>query len=154
MSVPHLLAAAAAGLPGSFGIAAPEAAHDVVQAAGVGAYTLTAARFWATSAALLGLAGAVVGAVALSRAIRRIGNSGRRGAVAALASGLIAVVGGALNLAVADGGPGTGNGVIGGALAVLVGLMAMVLGGLVLARARHTATPSDRPTGANPSAGR
>ncbi|MFI5615611.1 DUF6223 family protein [Amycolatopsis sp. NPDC051903] len=138
MSVPHLLAAAAADLPGSSGMATPAAAHAVAQAAGVGAYTLTAARFWATSAALLGLAGAVIGGLALARSIRRIGNGGKKGALVALASGLIAAVGGAVNLAVADGGPGTGNGVIGGALALLVGLIATVLGGLVLTRARHT----------------
>ncbi len=63
-----------------------------------------------SSAALLGLAGAVIGGLALARSARRIGNSGKRGAVVALVSGLIAVLNGALNLAVADGGPGTGNG--------------------------------------------
>ena len=47
------------------------------------------------------------------------------------------VVGG-LVLAVADGGPGTGNGVVGGALALVLGLIAMVLGGLALARSRRT----------------
>lgn len=52
----------------------------------------------------------------------------------ALATGLIAVVGGVVDLAVADGGPGTGNGVVGGAAAVVAGLMAGVLGGLTPAR--------------------
>lgn len=105
----------------------------LVQSADVDAYTLTAARFWATAAALLGLAGAVVGGLALARRI------GRRGAVVSLASGLVAMAGGALNLAVADGGPGTGNGVVGGAVAVVLGLIATVLGGLTLARSRRTA---------------
>ncbi|MGW2068716.1 DUF6223 family protein [Streptomyces sp. NPDC001953] len=66
-----------------------------------------------------------------------------KGAVVALVSGLIAVLNGALNLAVADGGPGTGNGVVGGALALVLGLVAMALGGLALARSRRAAAPTD-----------
>jgi hypothetical protein len=54
----------------------------------------------------------------------------------ALVAGLIATVGGALNLAVADGGPGTGNGVVGGAVALVAGLIAVALGWLALARTR------------------
>ncbi|MFI5586185.1 DUF6223 family protein [Amycolatopsis sp. NPDC051758] len=112
-----------------FGSAAPApAAVDV--------YTLTAARLWATAAALLGLAGAIIGGRALVRTVRRAAG-GRKGAVVALVSGLIAAAGGVLNLAVADGGPGTGNGVVGGAAAVVAGLTAVVLGGLTLARARR-----------------
>ncbi len=109
--------------------------HAVVQSADVDAYTLTAGRLWATSAALLGLVGAVVGGLALARSRRRTGT----GASVALGSGLIAVVGGGLNLAVADGGPGTGNGVVGGALALMLGLLAMIFGGLALARSRRGA---------------
>ncbi|MPZ78943.1 MAG: hypothetical protein GEV28_00470 [Actinophytocola sp.] len=146
MSVRHLLAAAAAGLLGVFALATPAAAQVLVQSADVDAYTLTAARLWATLAALLGLVGAVIGGLALARSVRRIGDGGRKGAIVALASGLIAVVVGALNLAVADGGPGTGNGVVGGALALVLGLVAMVLGGLALARSRRTA---DRLTAAS-----
>jgi hypothetical protein len=44
---------------------------------------------------------------------------------------------GGLNLAVANGGPGTGNGVVGGAAAFVLGLIGMALGGLVLARSRR-----------------
>lgn len=138
MSVRRLLAAAAAALLGVLVLATPAAAHVSAQSADVGAYTLTAARFWAAAAALLGLAGAVIGGVALARSIRGVGNGGRRGAVVALVAGLSAVVGGVLSLAVADGGPGTGNGVLGGAAAVVLGLIAAVLGGLVLARSRRT----------------
>lgn len=139
MSVRHLLATAAvAALLGVFGLATPADAHVLAQSADVAPYTLTAGRFWATSAALLGLVGAVIGGRALARSVRRIGNGGRKGVIVALASGLIAVVGGALNLAVADGGPGTGNGVVGGALAIVVGLIAVVLGGLALSRSRRT----------------
>lgn len=127
-----------------FTLAAPAAARVLAQSAQVDSYTLTAARFWAAAAALLGLAGAVIGGLALARSVRRIGNRGKNGAVVALVSGLIAVVGGALNLAVADGGPGTGNGVVGGAFALVTGLIAMALGGLALARSRRTAEPTDR----------
>jgi len=142
MSPRRLLAAAAAALLGAVVLATPAAAHVSVEAANVTVYTVTAARVWATAAALLGLIGIVIGVRARARSSRRIGNSGRRGAVAALVLGLTAVVVGALNLAVADGGPGTGNGVIGGAAAVVLGLVAAVLGGLVVARSRRTRSVS------------
>jgi hypothetical protein len=48
------------------------------------------------------------------------------------------MVNGGLNLAIATGGPGTGNGVVGGAVALVLGLIATVLGGLALARSRRT----------------
>ena len=56
----------------------------------------------------------------------------------ALVAGLIAVVNGWLVLAIATGGPGTGNGVVGGAGALVLGLIAMAFGGLALARSRRT----------------
>ncbi|GGZ15524.1 DUF6223 family protein [Streptomyces poonensis] len=142
MSVRRLLAAAgaaaAAALLGGLGLAAPAAAHVFTQSSEAGAYSLTAARFWATAAALLALAGVVIGRLALARSVRRSGDGGTKGAITALVAGLIAVVGGALDLAVADGGPGTGNGVVAGAAALLLGLIAAVLGWLALARSRRT----------------
>jgi hypothetical protein len=54
----------------------------------------------------------------------------------ALVAGLIAVVNGGLNLAIATGGPGTGNGVVGGAAAFVLGLIALAIGRLALARCR------------------
>jgi hypothetical protein len=51
-----------------------------------------------------------------------------------LLAGIIAVVNGVVNLAIATGGPGTGNGVVGAAAAVVLGLIAMALGVLALAR--------------------
>jgi hypothetical protein len=56
----------------------------------------------------------------------------------ALAAGLIAIVNGGLNLAIATGGPGTGNGVVGGAVALVLGLIGMILGGMAMARSRRT----------------
>jgi hypothetical protein len=43
-----------------------------------------------------------------------------------------------LNLAIATGGPGTGNGVVGGAAALVLGLIAAAIGGLALVRSRRT----------------
>ena len=99
---------------------------------------LTPRRLWATAADALGLAGAIIGSMALVRAVRRIGNRGRNGAILALVAGIIAVVNGGLNLAVATGGPGSGNGVVGGAAAFVLGLIGMALGGLALSRGRRT----------------
>ena len=56
----------------------------------------------------------------------------------ALVAGLIGMVIGGLVVAAADGGPGTGNGLVGGFVALVMGLIAMVLGGLALARSRRT----------------
>ncbi|WP_459712295.1 DUF6223 family protein [Actinophytocola sp. KF-1] len=100
-------------------------------------YGLTSGRLVATVAALVGLAGVVVGVLARSRARR--GGHGRGGALFAGTTGVIATVGGALTLLVADGGPGTGNGVVGAGAAVVLGPAAIVLGWLVPARTRTTA---------------
>ncbi|SCK13591.1 DUF6223 family protein [Streptomyces sp. WMMB 322] len=122
----------------SFVVAARAAGYVAVQSAADPVYGLTSARFWATSVALLGLAGAVVGGLALARSARRTGDGGRRRAVVALVTGAIALAGGALNLTVADGGPGTGNGVVAGALALVLGLTGLILGRLALTRSRRT----------------
>ena len=57
--------------------------------------------------------------------------------VVAVLLGLIAAVNGGVNLAVATGGPGAGNGVVGAAGALVLGLVASVLGGLALMRFRR-----------------
>jgi len=101
-------------------------------------YGLTPRRLWATTAAALGLAGVVIGILALVRPSGRLGTSGRLGAIVALVAGLIAVVNGGLNVAIAHGGPGTGNGVVGGAAAFVLGLIAVALGGLALIRRRRS----------------
>ncbi|MFI8497807.1 DUF6223 family protein [Streptomyces sp. NPDC085524] len=127
-------------------LAAPVAAHASVQPIAADAYELTAGRLVGTVAALVALAGVVIGALALARSAGRIGNgNGKRGAFVALVTGLFGVVIGAVNLGVADGGPGTGNGVIGGALALALGLIAVVLSRLALVRSRRAGRPADRP---------
>jgi hypothetical protein len=65
--------------------------------------------------------------------------SGRLAALAAVAAGLLATGNGGLNLAVANGGPGTGNGVVGAAAALVLETIAVALGGMALARSRRTA---------------
>ena len=98
---------------------------------------LTPRRLWATTAAALGLAGVVIGSLALVRPASRLGTSGRLKAIVALVAGFIAAVNGGLNLAIANGGPGTGNGVVGGAAAFVLGMIAVALGGLALTRRRR-----------------
>ena len=93
----------------------------------------TPRRLWATTAALLAVVGIITGGLALTRPARR------PGAIAALVAGILAVVNGGLNVAVANGGPGTGNGVVGGAAAFVLGLIALLLSGLALARYRRAA---------------
>ncbi len=96
---------------------------------------MTAGRFWSLVAALIGLAGVVVGGLALARPASRIGTR-RRGAIAALAAGLAGVIIGGLVVAGADGGPGSGSGIVGGFLAVVIGLIGTALGGTALGRCR------------------
>ena len=92
-------------------------------------YGLTNARLVATAAALLALGGVIVG-----WRVRRGKGSGR-GAMVAAVTGVVTTVVGVIALAVADGGPGTGNGVVGAWAAVVLGPVALVLGGMGIRRA-------------------
>lgn len=117
------------------------AAH-VAEPAATTVYGLTSRRLWASLAAGLALVGVVIGGLALARPASRFGIASAPsrfplGASVALVAGLIAVTNGGLNLAIATGGPGTGNGVVGAAGAVVLGLIAMAEGGLFLARSRR-----------------
>lgn len=113
-------------------------ASGVSEPASVTIYGPTVRRLWASTVALLGLAGAIVGGLALARPSSRLGTaSGQLGATVALVAGVIAVINGSLTLAMAKGGPGTGNGVVGGAVALVLGSIAVVLGALALARCRR-----------------
>lgn len=92
---------------------------------------LTPERIISTVAALLTLAGVVSGILALTRPTRRT-------TLIALSAGLSGLVVGILIVTTADGGPGTGNGVIAGWAAVVCGLIATALGTLTLIRSRVT----------------
>ncbi|MFI6515276.1 DUF6223 family protein [Spirillospora sp. NPDC050679] len=134
MSPRHMFAAAA--LLGITMLAVPAAAHASVQPTAADVYAMSAGRIGAIIAALTGLAGAVVGGLALRRPAGRFGSGG--GGAAALAAGLVAVVLGGAVAATSDGGLGTGNGLGGAYVAMLMGLVSLVLGGLVLNRSRRT----------------
>lgn len=96
----------------------------------------TARRLWATTVAGWALASVIAGGLALARPTGRFATlSWKRGAGVA---GVIAALNGGLVLAVAQGGPGSGNGVVGGAAALVLGLAAIVLSGLGLARSRSS----------------
>lgn len=111
-------------------LAAPAATF--VSAAG---YQVGSGRLVPSVAAVLGLAGVVIGGLARARS----GGAGnwRAAAVLALVAGLISVAVGGLHAANAAGGLGTGNGLAGAVLAVVLGLIAVVVSGLTLARARR-----------------
>ncbi|MFI7129359.1 DUF6223 family protein [Nonomuraea sp. NPDC050153] len=140
MSIRHPLAAATvAAAFGTLAVATPAAATVLVQPDPVSAYALTTGRLWSLVAAALGLAGVVVGGLALARSAGRTGTgTGRRGSVVALVTGLAGAVIGGLVVAAAEGGPGTGYGIVGGYAALVVGLVAMALGGLAMTRSRRT----------------
>ena len=100
-------------------------------------HTLSAGRLGSSLAAVIGLAGAVVGRLAgRGRAGTRGTRAGRNGALVALVAGALAFVVGGLVVVTAEGGLGTGNGLGGGVVAMIFGLLSIALGW----RARHAAT--------------
>jgi hypothetical protein len=108
-------------------------------ASAAGGTGIGSGRLVPTVAAVVGLIGVVLGGLALARSGNRAGTgNSRRGTIAAVA-GLIGVVVGGLHSANSAGGFGTGNGLAGAIVAMVGGLIAMVLGGLALARSRRTA---------------
>lgn len=114
-------------------------ATGVSEPAAITVYGPTSRRLWATGAGALALVAVVIGGLALARSVRRLGNAGRLGAIVALVAGPVAAINGGLVLAVANGGPGSGNGVVGGAGALVLGVIGMALGALVLRRSRRIA---------------
>ncbi|WP_028924687.1 DUF6223 family protein [Pseudonocardia acaciae] len=112
--------------------AAPTTAYVCVAAGG---YEIGTGRAVPTVAALLGLAGVVIGGLAVARSAR--GGTGDGRAITALVLGLVGVVVGGLHWANVAGGLGTGNGLAGAVAAVALGLVGVVLGALALARSRR-----------------
>ncbi|MEV0396975.1 DUF6223 family protein [Polymorphospora rubra] len=107
----------------------------LLAASTVGAGTPTTDRVIATVAAVVALVGAIIGGVALARSTSRA-RGGSRGPVFALMAATIGAVAGGFVIVTADGGPGTGNGIVGGYAALFLGLTGVVLGGSALARGR------------------
>lgn len=97
---------------------------------------VTTRRLWATTASVLALISVVTGGLVMVRSAS-FGTAARLGVILALAAGLVAVINGALVLAVANGGLGSGNGVVGGAVALVLGLIGMIIGGRALSRSRR-----------------
>ncbi|GEM34615.1 hypothetical protein NN3_56220 [Nocardia neocaledoniensis NBRC 108232] len=94
-------------------------------------YDLSVGRLGSSSAALVGIAGVILGGLALARS-----GSATRSTIA-LFAGLLALAVGTVVAVTADGGLGTGNGLGGAFVAILVGAIATVLGALALRRARR-----------------
>ncbi|WP_309234403.1 DUF6223 family protein [Nocardia sp. XZ_19_385] len=130
MSIRKLFTATTTLLLAGVALAAPAVAQVSLQpiAASSG---MTSGRLGPTLTALAGLAAVLLGVLALR-------SNASRAARAALALGLISTVAGTLFAITADGGPGTGNGILGAWAAIALGLIAMILGGLTLSRARRS----------------
>jgi hypothetical protein len=108
----------------------------------VGAITIMGSgRLGPTITALLGFTAAGLGARALARGGRRDElTSPERGSQwhAPLLLGIPAVVLGGVFLAAADGGPGTGNGVVASGAAIVLGCLAIMLDRLAARRWRRS----------------
>jgi hypothetical protein len=92
-------------------------------------YGMTAGRTWSLVGGALGLAGVVVGLFL------------RRRGVVAVACGVVGVLIGALVVFMAKGGPGTGYGIVGGYISLVLGVVAVVVGGLAMRRGARAAAP-------------
>lgn len=116
----------------------PAAAQAHVQPLAASYTDLSVGRGAATIAALLALLGVAVAMRTLLRARRRHhDHPGRGGGLVATVAGAIAAVLGAVVIATADGGLGTGNGLGGGYVAVLASVLSLGLGGVILVRHRR-----------------
>lgn len=139
MSVRTVLAVTMAVLVSGFALAEPAVAEATVQPVAASVSTVSVGRVGASMSALVGLLGAVSGGLALARSTGqgRIGAWARRnGVVTALAAGFVALVVGGAVAATADGGLGTGNGLGGACFAMILGLLAVTLGGLARSRSQ------------------
>ena len=93
------------------------------------AVSVPGGRVGPTIAALVGIAAVVIG----WRTFRRHGRFSSRPTIV-VGIGVATVVSGLTLLLLADGGPGTGNGVVGSAAAVTLGLVTTLLGALARTR--------------------
>ncbi|GAB3839169.1 hypothetical protein GCM10029963_06090 [Micromonospora andamanensis] len=134
MTIVRLVLATVVAAPsGAVGLAAPVVADIAAHPTAAEGLTMSAGRLGSTVAALLGLAGVIIGGLALAHPR---GGETRRGAIA-LAAGTAALALGALVVVTSDSGIGTGNGRGGGYVALVVGLIAVVVGGVAVARSRR-----------------
>ncbi len=107
-------------------------------------YGATTRRIWATTAGMLAMVSVIIGVRSFRQSAVSINTrSSKIQVFVAISLGLIALVNAVLNLSMAKGGPGTGNGVVGAAAALVLGLIGMVFGVLAFARYRRIVKPSD-----------
>ena len=99
------------------------------------AVSVPGGRVGPTIAALVGLAAVVIG----WRTFRHHDRFTSRPATV-VGIGLATVVAGVAFLVLADGGPGTGNGVVGSSAAITLGLVAILLGALARTRREPAAS--------------
>jgi hypothetical protein len=107
----------------------------------IAASGLGSGRVVPTVAAAVGLVGVVLGGLALKRSAKGVG---RLGAAGAAVAGLISLSVGGLHAANSAGGVGTGNGLAGARVAIALGLIAVILGGVSWYRS-HPCKLSARP---------
>lgn len=139
MSVRSVITIAAV-LIGVVAFATPAAADIAIQQTDAPSYALTAGRLWSVIAAVLGLIGVAIGLLARTR---RLGatKTRQRSTALGLGTGMAGAIIGGVVVAVADGGPGSGSGIVGGYMALLIGLLAIVPCGLALNRQHRTDPP-------------
>jgi len=139
MSVRSVITIAAV-LIGVVAFATPAAADIAIQQTDAPSYALTAGRLWSVVAAVLGLIGVAIGLLARTR---RLGatKTRQRSTALGLGTGMAGAIIGGVVVAVADGGPGSGSGIVGGYMALLIGLLAILLGGLTLNQLHRTDPP-------------
>lgn len=129
-SIRHLTAVIATAV-GLLCFAASAAAEPKVSA-----HVMTEDRLRAVVAMLVALLGVISGGWALRFAADSGRRSARPSAIVALVAGLSGASLGGVVVATAKGGLGTGHGLGGGIVALLLGLMAIGLGGLARMRSR------------------
>ncbi|WP_211354309.1 DUF6223 family protein [Stackebrandtia albiflava] len=106
--------------------------------AAAGLLTMSAGRIGAFVAAASGLAGIVVGVLAVTRPRSRVGvASGVRGAAVAVTAGTIGIALATVVMVTSDAGIGTGNGRGGAYLAAVLSVAALAVGAFALVRSRR-----------------
>ena len=112
-------------------LAEPAVAQASSQPADPTSYGMTAGRLVATFAAVVALAGVVIGGLALA------GRTGRAWTILGFFAGLIGATVGGVRVATASG-IGTGGGRAGAIIALALGVIALLLAALALARSRNS----------------
>ena len=113
-------------------------AANVSKSAPSTVYGLTSKRQFALVALGLGLLSVIFGWRTFRKSARHTSIlNGKSWPIVAIVTGLMAVIGSVLNLATANGGPGSGNGVLGSAQALVLGLTGTLLGGMAIVRFRR-----------------